>query len=531
MKRLSKGVATEMILTIGVLVASGILLLQLRGVFYGQTKLSQEEVASAFANDLENIVDKAVAVTGNATFVYYPAIKSYMLTVENNTVMIYDKISKKTASFTKTSVNLQNMVFEDSEVIYITKVGNSIYMLGKCRENGESCSYSIMCCHENPYCWGSSFVCHENCANLGENVADDEACCSGLFLNTSTGKCEKIPCIDDRKCEKFECGAGCKDCIGPNPTCIGDGVCTVSIKENCANSPDDCSCSNGICCPDQPDANEIGCSLTTELDLKKSERCSCDAQCGVGLKCNPTAPSFTTYSKACCEPDKGWDGSNCIVLECEYPCLSGCILSNYFNWRDWMTIVRTQGECGSCWAFSAVGAVEAKYKIEQGDPNLKPDLSEQDLVSCSGAGTCNGGEPSVALSYTESSGTCDESCFLYKGCKNWDQINDICKEEYTCERCSDWRNNLWKINSYSRVIPEVTDEIKRALICHGPLSAVIPNWSHAIVVVGYDDTRGVWIFKNSWGTGFGYGGESGGYGALPYDKMSEFYYVDGVRAP
>lgn len=224
-----------MILTIGVLVASAILLLQLRGVFYGQTKLAQEEVVGAFANDLENIVDKAVAVTGNATFVYYPAIKSYTLTVKNATVLIYDKISKITASFTKTSVNLQDMAFEDSEIIYITKVGDSVYILGKCRESGESCSYSIMCCHENPYCWGSSFVCHENCASLGEKAADDEACCS-VWLNKTSGVCELPPICPPRNICPGASEPGVwkdindKDCCpGDRPICSG-GHCCPSDK-------------------------------------------------------------------------------------------------------------------------------------------------------------------------------------------------------------------------------------------------------------------------------------------------------------
>jgi hypothetical protein len=128
---LNKAFASEMILTIGVLIAAGILLLQLKGVFYGQTKVSQEEVASAFVNDLENVIDKAVAVTGNANFVYYPTIKSYALTVKNNTVLINDKISKKSAFFTKTSINLQDIFFEDSKIIYITKVDDNVYILGK----------------------------------------------------------------------------------------------------------------------------------------------------------------------------------------------------------------------------------------------------------------------------------------------------------------------------------------------------------------------------------------------------------------
>lgn len=121
-------------MTIGVLIAAGILLLQFRGIFYGQTRLAQEEVVGTFAEDIENIVDKISLFSGNATFVYHPAIKGYKLTVKSNTVLIYDKMSKKTASFTKTSVNLQDMTFEDSEVIYIKKDEDKVYILKSLEE-------------------------------------------------------------------------------------------------------------------------------------------------------------------------------------------------------------------------------------------------------------------------------------------------------------------------------------------------------------------------------------------------------------
>ncbi|GAF84466.1 unnamed protein product, partial [marine sediment metagenome] len=57
-----------------------------------------------------------------------------------------------------------------------------------------------------------------------------------------------------------------------------------------------------------------------------------------------------------------------------------------FDWRnysgqDWMTPVKNQGSCGSCWAFSAVGVVEAVYNIATDDPDLDLDLSEEYLVS------------------------------------------------------------------------------------------------------------------------------------------------------
>lgn len=59
-----------------------------------------------------------------------------------------------------------------------------------------------------------------------------------------------------------------------------------------------------------------------------------------------------------------------------------------FDWRsyggvNWLTAVRDQKNCGSCWAFAAVGVVEAHYNIVKNNANLDLNLAEQDLVSCS----------------------------------------------------------------------------------------------------------------------------------------------------
>lgn len=126
-----KAISSEMILMVGVLVAVGILMLQLRGLFSTQVSLGEEEVVSGFTNDLESIIDKAMAVTGNASFVYHPMIKSYRLEVDYNTVTIYDKISKKTSSFTKSGVNLVPVEIEDSEMIHIEKTDDEVVLSGE----------------------------------------------------------------------------------------------------------------------------------------------------------------------------------------------------------------------------------------------------------------------------------------------------------------------------------------------------------------------------------------------------------------
>ena len=221
------------------------------------------------------------------------------------------------------------------------------------------------------------------------------------------------------------------------------------------------------------------------------------------------------------------------------------LLPERFDWREHgiLPTIRNQGlQCGACWAFSAIGAIEGTYNKEQGLVNNSIDLSEQNLVSCNLGGSCGGGWPSQALSDIKRDGVVDELCFPYKA------------KDTSCTKCSDWQSRLWTIKSIWREKGSPED-VKKALIDHGPLSVTSMNWEHAFVLVGYDDNcticknkygqNGCWIIRNSWGLISGWSRSNGGeyvwhdkgYGYIPYtghpysDLIDSVYYVEGVTSP
>jgi putative hemolysin len=239
-----------------------------------------------------------------------------------------------------------------------------------------------------------------------------------------------------------------------------------------------------------------------------------------------------------------------------------------FDWRsynggDWMTPVKNQGICGSCWAFSAAGVAEAVSNIAANNPNLDLNLAEQYLISgCSGAGNCNGGSKGVALAFIRSSGIPDEACFPYldggsNGCTYTDISCDstLCTyhsgsqcSDYVCaNRCSDWASRLYKIQSSAWLGSLTVDAMRQALIDHGPLAVSMnmltgsfdgnniyhcssnTTTNHAVSVVGYNQSGSYWIVKNSWGTSWN--GSEHGYFKVAYDNcliQTSVYYAVGI---
>ena len=193
-----------------------------------------------------------------------------------------------------------------------------------------------------------------------------------------------------------------------------------------------------------------------------------------------------------------------------------------FDWRDYngCTPIRSQGGCGSCWAFATVGALECAIMIREG---VSVNLSEQWLVSCNQSGwDCDGGwyahsYHGWSTDHCGGTGAVLESDFPYNA------TNGSCNCPYPHHYTID---NWAYIGNGSSVAG--IEDMKRAILEYGPISVSlyaggpfqgyddgIYNYcvpgeiNHSVVLVGWDDNQGqngVWILRNSWGSWWGEGG-------------------------
>ena len=200
-----------------------------------------------------------------------------------------------------------------------------------------------------------------------------------------------------------------------------------------------------------------------------------------------------------------------------------------FDWSDHgiVTSAKDQGTCGSCWAFVSVGALESKIMMD-GDPEY--DLSEQQQVSCnSSMYGCCGGSMS-ALKFWNTEGPMEESCTGYG------DYTTHCPPTYSGVPCGDLNScSRLSYNTMGYYTVDMGDinEIKTSIYNDGPTyfrfnvygdfstfwntgnpgdvytqsSGSILLGGHAVLIIGWDDSKSAWLCKNSWGATSGPNGD------------------------
>jgi len=167
--------------------------------------------------------------------------------------------------------------------------------------------------------------------------------------------------------------------------------------------------------------------------------------------------------------------------------------------------VKDQGQCGSCWAFSAIGGIESAWKLA-GHPLTS--LSEQQLVDCStayGNQGCNGGWMDNAFNYVQAhGGIATETAYPYHArdgtCKNIASAAHITGHVDVAHSAAALEAAL-----KMRPVSVAVDAANWQSYSGGIFSDCGEQLDHGVLLVG-EDAGGNWRIKNSWGTGWGESG-------------------------
>ena len=181
------------------------------------------------------------------------------------------------------------------------------------------------------------------------------------------------------------------------------------------------------------------------------------------------------------------------------------------DWREKgaVTPVKNQASCGSCWAFSATGALEGGNFVATGK---LVSASEQQLVDCDKKSNgCGGGLMTNAFEYVMEKGLCSEEDYPYHA------KEEDCKDN----QCTP----VLKNKGYENVPPMIGLALRLALN-KAPVSVAVEadspvfqmyksgildssacgdKLNHGVLAVGYVDryAEHYFIVKNSWGDDWG----------------------------
>ena len=240
-----------------------------------------------------------------------------------------------------------------------------------------------------------------------------------------------------------------------------------------------------------------------------------------------TSEEFNTYYKGYV-PTKNYKCLQFFDVDLNY--------NDNWDWREMraVTSVKNQGQCGSCWAFSATGSMEGALAISTG--NLQ-NLSQQQLIDCStsyGNFGCRGGLMDYAFEYAIDNGVCLDRDVPYEGIgKDCNDQELNCNKIAKFSHCVDVKPN----NELSLLLAVQQTPVSVAIEADSRIfqfykSGIITDSNcgttldHGVLIVGFsrDDDQDFWIVKNSWGKGWG----ENGYVRIARTSSQNFEGICGI---
>lgn len=185
--------------------------------------------------------------------------------------------------------------------------------------------------------------------------------------------------------------------------------------------------------------------------------------------------------------------------------------------------------CRICWGMASTSTIADRMNIKMKSYSQKNILSVQNVLDCSDAGSCNGGDEIEVYKYAMKHGIPHETCDVYVG------FSKTCNHDMLCHNCN-YNKSCYPIKKYQKLYLAGyarlfgTENIKNELYQNGPITCslqatnelefeytggvysqykdqIMPN--HVVSIIGWDtDSYGVehWIVRNSWGITWGEGG-------------------------
>jgi len=188
-----------------------------------------------------------------------------------------------------------------------------------------------------------------------------------------------------------------------------------------------------------------------------------------------------------------------------------------YDWRKSgaVTPVKDQGQCGSCWAFSATEGIESAYYLAKKKLFV---LSPQQIVSCDDNDDgCNGGDLPTAFQYVQGAGMETNAIYPYTSGDG---------DDGTCQY--NQQDVVVTISGFKYATTSGNEtQMQLASLQHGPLSICVDasTWQyyesgviksgcgdtldHCVQIVGWSSTAQnipYWIIRNSWNTDWGLNG-------------------------